>query len=235
MHALAIGYSPAYLSENASGIDQDWPRVPLPNSREMLLASAGLGQRIASLLDTDSAVEGVTVGDMPPGLKLLALPTRMGGGSLKENELALTAGWGHAGKGNINMPGQGKLTARDYTKIEHDAISVCAKPLGSPPDRAFALLGSKTFDIHLNDVAYWLNVPEKVWHYTIGSYQVIKKWLSYREEKLLGRPLGKDEVRYVQEMVRRIAAILLFGSTLDDNYRAIKADTFAWREDQIQR
>lgn len=36
--------------------------------------------------------------------------------------------------------------------------------------------------------------------YDIGGYQVIKKWLSYREAKLLGRPLTKEEVRYVQEM-----------------------------------
>ena len=32
MHALAIGYSPAYLSENADGIRQDWPRIPLTES-----------------------------------------------------------------------------------------------------------------------------------------------------------------------------------------------------------
>jgi len=43
MHALAIGYSPAYLTENADGIRQDWPRVPLPGSHEGLLASAALG------------------------------------------------------------------------------------------------------------------------------------------------------------------------------------------------
>ena len=35
MHALAIGYSPAYLSENADGIRQDWPRIPLPDSKEV--------------------------------------------------------------------------------------------------------------------------------------------------------------------------------------------------------
>jgi len=29
-HALAIGYAPAYLAENADGIRQDWPRIPLP-------------------------------------------------------------------------------------------------------------------------------------------------------------------------------------------------------------
>jgi hypothetical protein len=32
---------------------------------------------------------------------------------------------------------------------------------------------------------------------------VIKKWLSYREKELLGRPITKDEGRNVTEMARR--------------------------------
>jgi hypothetical protein len=40
MHTLAIGYTPDYLSENADGIRQDWPRIPLPRTREQLLASS---------------------------------------------------------------------------------------------------------------------------------------------------------------------------------------------------
>ncbi len=84
------------------------------------------------------------------------------------------------------------------------------------------LLGDRTCDVYLNEAAYWSNIPIRVWEYTIGGYQVIKKWLSYREEKLLGRPLTKDEVRYVPEMARRIAAILLLEPALDANYRAVK-------------
>ncbi len=68
----------------------------------------------------------------------------------------------------------------------------------------------------------------KFFDYTIGGYQVIKKWLSYREKPLLGRPLTKHEVRYVQEMARRIAAILLLESALDANYQAVKANTCSW-------
>jgi hypothetical protein len=230
MHVLAVGYSPAYLSENLSGIGQDWPRVPLPNSRKLLLDSAELGQRIAPLLDTESAIKGVTIGDLRSELKLLGVPSREGGGSLKEIELALTAGWGHAGKGGVNMPGQGKLSARDFTKIERDSLFSGANALGLSPDQALALLGPKTFDVYLNGVAYWSNVPEKVWAYTIGSYQVIKKWLSYREEKLLGRALNKEEVRHVQGTVRRIAAILLLGPSLDINYSAIKGEVFSWTD-----
>jgi hypothetical protein len=31
-------------------------------------------------------------------------------------------------------------------------------------------------------------VPSRVWAYTLGGYQVIKKWLSYREHDVLGAP-----------------------------------------------
>ena len=69
--------------------------------------------------------------------------------------------------------------------------------------------------MYLSDVAYWRNVPERVWGYTIGGYQVMKKWLSYREEKLLGRSLSMDEAREVTNMARRIAAILLLEPALE--------------------
>ena len=53
-------------------------------------------------------------------------------------------------------------------------------------DEAVGLLGETCFDVYLNGVAYWRCVPSAVWRYTIGGYQVIKKWLSYRERALLG-------------------------------------------------
>jgi len=56
----------------------------------------------------------------------------------------------------------------------------------------------------------------------------MKKWLSYRERALLGRDLRPDEARYVQEMTRRIAAILLLEPALDENYERVKAETYPW-------
>ena len=75
-----------------------------------------------------------------------------------------------------------------------------------------------------------MNVPTRVWDYTLGGYQVIKKWLSYREHDVLGRALKPDEVANVSEMVRRIAAVLLMGRDLDDNYAASKASAVAWKD-----
>jgi hypothetical protein len=72
-------------------------------------------------------------------------------------------------------------------------------------------------------------VPANVWTYVLGGYQVVKKWLSYRERDILGRALRPDEIQYVSEMVRRIAAILLLSPALDRNYAAVKADLFEWK------
>ena len=52
--------------------------------------------------------------------------------------------------------------------------------------------------------------------------------LSNREISLLGRPLKLEEVREVQDMARRITAILLLEPELNANYQAIKQATFSW-------
>ncbi len=84
--------------------------------------------------------------------------------------------------------------------------------------------------MHLNADASWANVPAKVWEYTLGGYQVVKKWLSYRERAVLGRALKPEEAAYVSEMVRRIAAILLTGPALDANYEAAKVNAVEWKD-----
>ena len=156
--------------------------------------------------------------------------SRAVGGWLKTDagELAVKAGWGHRGKGDAVMPGKGKAVERDYSTDERQAIADGAKLLGLSPKDALALLGDRTLDVYLNDSAYWKNVPLRVWEYTIGGYQVIKKWLSYRESEILKRSLKMEEVYEVRDMARRIAAILLLQPQLDANYEAIKKATYQW-------
>jgi predicted helicase len=64
MHALAVGFSPAYLQENQDGVRQDWPRVPLPDSSERLEASAGRpGPREYTREERAAIEEGALVHD----------------------------------------------------------------------------------------------------------------------------------------------------------------------------
>ena len=55
-------------------------------------------------------------------------------------------------------------------------------------------------------------MPSAVWNYRLGGYQVLKKWLSYRERSVLKRPLHPEEVQHFTDTARRIAAILLLTS-----------------------
>ena len=233
MHTLATGYAPHYLSENADGIALNWPRIPLPASRDTLLASAGLGRKLAALLDGDDAVAGVTAGSLRHELRLLGRMSTSNGGQLNPSagELGVTVGWGRAGRAGVTMPGAGKLGERPYSEAELAAFREGLAGLGLTYDQLTACLGGVCYDVYLNDVAYWRCVPARVWKYTIGGYQVMKKWLSYRERALLGRGLQPEEARYVTEMTRRIAAILLLEPALDANYERVKADTYDWSGD----
>jgi hypothetical protein len=201
-HVVAVLHSPAYRAENAGALRQDWPRIPLPKGREGLEASAELGRRVAALLDTENPVPGVTCGELRSDLRAFGAVVRVGGGALDPTagDLAVTAGWGHAGQGGVTMPGKGKLVE-----------------------------GPDGYDVYLNERAYWARVPARVWNYTIGGYQVIKKWLSYRERALLGRDLTVEEAKYVRDMVRRIAALVALEPELDENYRTVKSATYCWR------
>lgn len=222
LHALAIGYSGSYRRENAGGLREDWPRVPMPDAPELLSSSA--------LLETERRMPGVTAGKVRPELRGIAAVSRTDGGQLDPGggDLALEAGWGYLSRGDVVMPGRGKAIKRGYTDDERVAIEEGASALGLPAEEAFARLGEATFDVYLNGRAYWGNVPESVWGYTIGGYQVLKKWLSYREGGVLGRSLTVGEVRELTATARRIAALVLLEPKLDENYAAVKASAFPW-------
>ena len=187
-------HAPSYGEQNQGALLQNWPRIPLPATKGLLLVSAALGRELAALLDPE--------GPCPKeakSLKTIALITASEGKLDPDaGDLELNAGWGHAGRGGVTMPGIGKITLREMTAAEKDGL----------PDGSAGTLGVQTADVWLNGRAFWSNVPVPVWEYRLGGYPVIKKWLSYREKKLLGRSLSVDEVRYVTEVARRIAAIL---------------------------
>ena len=116
---------------------------------------------------------------------------------MTNDDFALTAGWGHYGTGGAVMPGQGRIVERPFTPEERAALG-----------DTLPTLGETTFDVHLNARAFWRNVPAAVWGYKLGGYQVLKKWLSYRERAILGRSLHPEEVQHFTDTARRIGAIL---------------------------
>lgn len=218
-HVVAILHAPWYGRENAGALRQDWPRIPLPGEAARLRGSAALGRQVADLLDVERSVAGVTTGALRAELRRIGAPAKVGGGSFtgEPGEFAVTAGWGHRGEGGVTMPGKGRAIFRERTPDEVADLAAA----GLDDANIARCLGERVADVYLNDGACWRNVPERAWEYTLGGYQVIKKWLSYRERAVLGRDLTAHEVRYdVPGMLRRITALLLLGPALDANYRA---------------
>ena len=211
-HVLAILHDPEYRETNAGALKMAWPRIPLPgwptpdsadsppapDAAEALAQSAARGRELARLLDTETPVLRVTQGALRPEIASIAVPTTIDGRNMTGNDYEITAGWGHYGAAQAVMPGQGQLTERDYTPAERTALK-----------ESLPALGASTFDIHLNGRAFWRNVPAAVWTYKLGGYQVLKKWLSYREQAILNCPLTPEEAHYFTNTVRRIAALLV--------------------------
>ena len=163
---------------------------------QALAKSAACGRDLAALLDPNTPVPGVTSGSLRPETAVIAVPATTDGRNMTGNDFALTTGWGHYGAGGAVMPGQGRIVERAFTQEER------------PARDALPAFGETTFDVYLNDRAYWRNVPAAVWSYKLGGYQVLKKWLSYRERSILQRPLLPEEVQHFTDTARRISAIL---------------------------
>ena len=205
-HILATLHDPAYREANAGALRMEWPRIPLPDwpngeakgAREELLRSANRGREIAALLDSDTPVPSVTQPPLRTDIATIAMPATITGRNMAAEDFAVTARWGHRGQADAVMPGQGRAEERTFTTTEGVALA-----------DALPTLGDTTFDIHLNDTAYWRNVPTAVWNYRLGGYQVLKKWLSYREHSILSRPLHLEEVQHFTDTARRIAMLLL--------------------------
>ena len=205
-HVLAVLHDPAYREANAGALRMEWPRIPLPGwpdgeaegVAEAFAASAVRGRELARLLDPEVPVPGVTQGPLSLKIAPIAVPTTTDGRNMTGDDFAVTARWGHFGTGDTVMPGQGRIVERAYTPDEKSAMG-----------DTIPTFGETTFDIYLNDRAFWRNVPAAVWTYKLGGYQVLKKWLSYRERNVLDRPLKPEEVQHFTDTVRRIAVILL--------------------------
>ena len=200
-HVLAVLHDPAYRHANAGALQFEWPRIPLPDwpdggseAADALAPLVDRGRRLAAFL----ADEPSAAPNLLSETTAIATPSTTDGRNMAGTDFAATAGWGHHGAAAAVMPGQGRAEERLYTPEERAALG-----------EAVDSLGATTFDIYLNGRAFWRNVPSAVWSYRLGGYQVLKKWLSYRERKILDRPLTPDDVMQFADTARRIGSVLL--------------------------
>lgn len=230
-HVMAVGYSPLYVDENNDAIRSNWPRIPLPNNAADLSASAELGERVGDLLDLGTPLIGTSAplggrGDM------IARIVRVDGGQLSptSGDLDISVGWAtlqirtqtSGAVSRVVMPGSGRFEIRSRMHTEANGFS----------DDELDLLGPDVIDVYLNNEVCWAAVPEAVWDFKIGGFQVLRKWLSYRERVILGRSATVEEVREFSGICRRLTELVLLGPRLDDNYVAVADEGLTlWEDD----
>lgn len=108
-------------------------------------------------------------------------------------------------------PGRGKLIRPPLSDEEQAALGTDADALGD------------ALDVFLNDGTYWACIPSAVWEYKIVGFQVLKKWLSYREHggghpECLGRGLTAAEARHFTALAQRLTAVVMMTTDLDAHY-----------------
>jgi len=112
------------------------------------------------------------------------------------------------------MPGNGRYEQRPRTEYEQSVVG--------PHERD--LLGEEVIDVYLSDRVCWSGLPQAVWDFKIGGFQVLRKWLSYRDAAILRRALTVDEARQFRNIARRLTELVLMQPELDVNYRAATGD-----------
>ena len=217
-HVLSICHSPKYTSENSDMFFSDFPRIPMPENKNLLRASSQLGKIISSLLNSDKEVSNDLI---PEGLSELGLT--------QQDTNLNVAKWGYM-NGSAVMPSRGRVETRAWDDDETRAINRIFSSMKIDRDRGIRILGNAA-DVYLNDENYWKGVPEAVYNFRCGNYQVIKKWLSYRDMKVIKREITGEEADHVTDIVWRLTVLLLMGDSLDANYEACSLNSYAWPSD----
>ena len=130
-YVLAVLHDPSYREINAGALRMGWPRIPLPGwpdgetvgATEAVARSAEKGRELGQLLNPGTPVPGVTEAPLRPESTAIAVPSTKNGSNMGGEDFAVTARWGHYGKDNAVMPGQGRVVERSYTPDERTVLA----------------------------------------------------------------------------------------------------------------
>jgi hypothetical protein len=203
---LCISHAPQYEADNKESLAYDWARIPLPRTRKLLNEIAVLGEQVHVLLDPFANPAKTVRELLGKDATALAVVRSATGKTVKECDLRVSYNYYGAAKGKWQAR---PLAAEEALRTEW---------------------GSTTGDLYLSEGVFLSNVPEQVWHYELGGYPVVKKWLGGRDAGRREGTLTLAELDLLRAMVVRIAALLSLRPTLDQAYERATADAFSLEE-----
>jgi predicted helicase len=182
-YVYAIFYSPTYQKRYVQFLKSDFPRLPVTPKPDVFASLADLGTELVALhlMESPKLEKYITkyvgkgASEVAPGY-----PRFVSGG-----EAALDCGREAAALGSNGKPGSAvDGGARDST----DKSGSFAAAVQS---------ASRTGKVQINPQCWFEGVPENVWNFHIGGYQVCEKWLKDRR----GRVLSEEDIAHYQKIV----------------------------------
>lgn len=200
--ALAVLHAPAYGEEHKSALAADWARLPIPRDPTTFARLARVGNDVAVLLDPTKDANLVIRRVLgKESADRIGVFRRVDGGNIRADDLRIAVSYFGSAKGR-------------YVLRENET-----------------LLGEPVGNLFINDHAYFADVPQSAWQLELGGYPVLRKWLGYRQfDRNDSRPLSLADQGVFRSIVKRLSALVLLGSELDDLYAAASADAFSAEE-----
>jgi len=177
-YAYAVFHSPTYRSRYAEFLKIDFPRLPLTSDKKLFAVLVAKGKELVELHLLKSAkVEDFVTTYPMTGENRVEKVTFVAEELISRQDAAPLA-----------------KNARVRTLAQAASAREDREPAKKTDSREELLAIGKVW---INPTQYFGNVPEAVWGFKIGGYQVCDKWLKDRK----GRTLSGEEISHYQRVV----------------------------------
>jgi hypothetical protein len=214
-YIVAILHSPTYRERYREFLSRDFPRIPTPESVDLFREAARIGTDLIALHLLEDGYPPASWNVSKPKGKspLQNLITRFAGRGDAEvakgyPKFAVSSGEAALECGSeataLHLSGQATASdAKATASVGVKSIAGRITPQEKGGSSAAALQGAAVHPhtrrgrVYINPSRYFEGVPENVWNFHIGGYQVCEKWLKDRR----GRTLSGEDVLHYQRVV----------------------------------
>jgi hypothetical protein len=192
-YAYAVFHSPGYRSRYAEFLKIDFPRLPLTGNLELFRALARLGGELTALHLLESPKLAQPITEFIWGAHA---PSRVVSGALAGNMASTTPT--AAQPPNDAHPPAESSSARARTTAREGACAPLVTRVGWSDDTVWLdAPATKKGALQAPGTIGFRGVPEAVWNFHIGGYQVCQKWLKDRK----GRTLTDEDIAHYHKIV----------------------------------
>jgi len=192
-YMYAVFHSPTYRSRYAEFLKIDFPRLPLTSKRPLFRSLCALGAELVGLHLMEQ--------HGPP----LARFDVSGDNAVEKVRYTDEIATASASQPPRNDAMKGR--ARKAAASHRQAVSLRQPTRNDGPSKAAAASGK----VWINQTQYFEGIPNDIWEFHIGGYQVCEKWLKDRK----GRTLSFNDIEHYQRIVAALSETIRLMAEID--------------------